>query len=40
MDIFSTRYCAINSRDALLALSRRMLKYPAVGTLRLTSQAD
>lgn len=40
MDIFSTRYCAINSRGALLGLSRRMLRYPAVGTIRLMSQAD
>ena len=32
-DIWSTRYCAINSRAELLALARRMLRLPPRGTL-------
>lgn len=33
MDIWSTRYCAIDSRAELLALSRRMLHEPPLGIL-------
>lgn len=33
MDIWKTRYCAINSRADLTALARRMLKLPHRGTL-------
>lgn len=31
MDVWSTSYCAIESRDELLALARRMLRKPFVG---------
>lgn len=33
LDILITRYCAINSRGDLLALARRMVKLPPLGTL-------
>ena len=32
-DIWGTRYCAINSRAELLALGRRMLRLPPLGTI-------
>lgn len=32
-DIWGTRYCAIDSRAELLALARRMLRLPPLGTL-------
>jgi hypothetical protein len=31
MDVWSTSYCSIESRDALLALARKMLRKPFVG---------
>ena len=34
LDIWSARYCAIDSRADLLSLARRMLRLPQVGTLR------
>ncbi|HEX4695661.1 hypothetical protein [Sphingomonas sp.] len=37
LDILITKYCAINSRDDLLALARRMVKLPPLGTLTLVA---
>lgn len=34
MDVWLTRYCAIESRDDLLALARKMLREPFLGELR------
>lgn len=33
LDVWSTRYCSIESREALLMLARRMLRRPPLGTL-------
>jgi len=32
-DVWSTRYCAVESRAELLSLARRMLRFPAMGTI-------
>lgn len=40
LDIWTTRYCAINSREELLSLGRRMLKLPPLGTIRRVAPAD
>lgn len=40
LDIWITRYCAINSREELLSLGRRMLKLPPLGTIRRVAPAD
>lgn len=39
LDIWNTRYCAINSREELLSLGRRMLKLPPLGTIRRVAPA-
>jgi hypothetical protein len=33
LDIWTTRYCAIDSRSELLSLARRMLALPALGVI-------
>lgn len=40
LDVWNTRYCAINSREELLSLARRMLKLPAVGKITRIAPAD
>jgi hypothetical protein len=38
MDVWLTRYCAVDSRTDLLALARQMIRKPALGTLTLTNE--
>lgn len=38
-DLWSTRYCAINSREELLSLGKRMLTLSPVGTIRRSAPA-
>lgn len=38
MDVWLTRYCAVDSRGELLALARRMMREPALGTLTLAKE--
>ena len=40
LDIWSTRYCAINSRAELLALAQRMLRLPSRGTIERVPEPD
>jgi hypothetical protein len=40
LDVWSTRYCAIDSRAELLSLARSMLKLPAVGTIVRASKPE
>jgi hypothetical protein len=40
LDIWVTRYCAINSRAELLSLSRKMLALPALGVIERVAKAD
>lgn len=40
LDIWATRYCAINSRAELLSLARKMLAVPPVGVIERVSPAD
>ncbi len=40
LDIWSTRYCAINSRKDLLALAERMLGKKPVGTIKLVPDEE
>ena len=39
LDVWSTRYCAVDSRAELLSLARRMLHLPAIGTIRRVPEA-
>lgn len=38
-DVWATRYCAIDSRSELLALARRMLRLPPLGTIAWAAEA-
>ena len=38
LDVWNTRYCAINSRSELLSLGRRMLRLPPRGTIARATQ--
>lgn len=40
LDIWLTRYCAINSRAELLSLARKMLALPSLGVIERMPQAD
>jgi hypothetical protein len=40
MDVWSTRYCAVNSRDELFSLARRMLRLPPMGTIARVADPD
>ena len=40
LDIWNTRYCAINSRAELLSLSRKMLALPALGVIERVAKAE
>lgn len=40
LDIWMTRYCAINSRSELLSLARRMLALPPLGILQRIANED
>jgi hypothetical protein len=40
LDVWRTNYCAINSREELLTLARKMLRLPPLGTLTLISTPD
>ncbi len=40
LDIWVTRYCAINSRAELLSLARKMLALPALGVIERVDKAD
>lgn len=40
LDIWVTRYCAINSRAELLSVSRKMLLLPALGVIERIDKAD
>jgi hypothetical protein len=40
LDIWNTRYCAINTREELLSLGRQMLKFPALGTIKRVAPAS
>jgi hypothetical protein len=40
LDIWNTRYCAINSRAELLSLGRKMLRLPPRGTMTRVPQPD
>ena len=39
-DIFRTGYCAINSKEDLLAMAKSMLAFPKIGTLELQTGPD
>lgn len=38
MDIFITRYCAINTRAEMLEFAKQMLREPPLGTIELTNE--
>ncbi|MEG3148477.1 hypothetical protein U1769_01170 [Sphingomonas sp. ZT3P38] len=40
LDIWTTRYCAINARAELLSLARRMLALPARGVIERVAEAE
>lgn len=40
LDIWVTRYCAINSQAELLSLSRQMLALPALGVIEIIAEGD
>ncbi len=40
LDIWSTRYCAIDSRQELLSLARRMLRLPPAGRIARVAEAE
>jgi hypothetical protein len=39
MDVWTTRYCRIDSRSELRALARRMLRLPPLGTIAWAAEA-
>ena len=40
LDVWNTRYCAVESRTELVSLARRMLHFPAAGTIARVSEVE
>ena len=40
LDIWLTRYCSINTQDEMLHFAKRMLREPALGTLKLVPNEE